>query len=188
MKKVYLIHRWDWGPNDDWRPWLKNELEKIGFSVFSPQMPDPNVPVIGKWVKHIEGMVENLDEETYLIGHSIGCQTILRYLQSVDVPVGGAVFVSGWFNLYNLEDEETKEIAKPWIETPINLEKIKRVLPKSTLIISNNDPYDCLEENIKKFTELGSKIKILDGAGHITEEDGFSELPEALEAILEISK
>lgn len=177
MKRVIIIHRWEGGPNDDWRPWLKTELEKFGYEVLIPEMPDTNTPVIEKWVSHSAEVVGEPDKDTYFVGHSIGCQTILRYLETVNVSVGGAIFVAGWFNLDNLENEEAKKTAKPWITHPINLAKVRQVLPKSTLIISDNDPYNCFEENKKKFEELGSKIIVLHNAGHITAEDGFTELP-----------
>lgn len=181
MKRVFIIHRWSGGPEDDWRPWLKGELEKLGYQVFVPEMPDRDAPVIEKWLKYLSDLVGIADEETYFVGHSIGCQTILRYLENLNKPVGGAVFVSGWFNLKNLEEAETEEIAEPWVKTPIDLEKIKKVLKKSILIISDNDPYNCFEENKKKFAELDSKIIVLHNAGHITQDDGYSELPEVLE-------
>ena len=181
MKRVFIVHRWSGGPSDDWRPWLKSELEKLGYEVFVPEMPDTEVPVIEKWVSHLSQIVGIPDSQTYFVGHSIGCQAILRYLENVNELIGGAVFVAGWFNLENLEDEEVKEIARPWIETAIDLEKIKKVLPKSTLIISDNDPYEAFEENKNRFSLLGSKIIVLHNAGHITEGDGFTELPEVLE-------
>lgn len=180
MKRVFIIHRWSGGPNDDWRPWLKQELEKKGFEVFVPDMPDTEVPVIGKWVDKIGEIVGMPDKDTYFVGHSIGCQAILRYLETIDTPVSGAVFVAGWFNLKNLEDDAVKKIARPWIETPLDFEKIKKVLPKSTLIISDNDPYDCSEENKTGFEKLGSEIKVISAAGHFTEDDGFKKLPEIL--------
>ncbi len=192
MKRVFIIHRWDGGPDDDWRPWLKKELQKLGYEVFVPAMPDTDVPVIGKWVSYLTEIVGKPDSDTYFIGHSIGCQTILRYLETVSESVGppparaggaqagGAIFIAGWFNMKNLEDEEVKEIAQPWIERPIDLKKVKKVLPKSTLIISDNDPYDAFEENKNKFTELGSKIVVVHNAGHFTESDGYTELPEIL--------
>ena len=183
MKRVILVHRWSGGPKDDWRPWLKKELEKLGFRVFVPAMPDSDTPVINKWVSKLYEVVGTPDSETYFVGHSIGCQTILRYLENVNTPVGGAVFVAGWFNLENMETEEEERIAKPWIEIPINLEKVKKVLPKSTLIISDNDPYGAFEENKKKFYELGSKIVVVHNADHFTEEDGFTELPQCLDAL-----
>lgn len=85
--------------------------------------------------------------------------------------------------MQNLEDEETARIAKPWLETPIDLKKVKRVLSKSALVISDNDPYDCYKENVEKFKQLGSKIVTLHNAGHISESDGFTELPQVLEIL-----
>ncbi len=181
MKRVFLLHRWSGGPHDDWRPWLKNELLKLGYDVFVPAMPDTENPVIEKWVDHLAKIVGRPDAETYFIGHSIGNQAILRYLETVDTPVGGAIFVAGWFRLANLEDDDVKRTAEPWMTTPLDLEKVKAVLPRSVLIISDNDSYGFFEENKKRFGELGAKIVVLHGAGHITEDSGYTALPEALE-------
>lgn len=178
MKRGILVHRWAGGPEDDWRPWLKRELEKRGYEVLVPEMPDTETPVIEKWVSHLTSVVGTPDAETYFIGHSIGCQAILRYLETINTEVGGAIFVAGWFNLENLEDDETRAIARPWIETPIDSQKIKQVLPKSALLISDNDPYGAFEENKEKFTQLGCEVAVLHNAGHITSEDGFTEIPE----------
>ncbi len=167
MKRVILVHRWSGSSSDDWRPWLKKELEKRDYKVLVPEMPDTDVPVIEKWVRHLSEVVGTPDSDTYFIGHSIGCQTILRYLETIDTPIGGAIFVAGWFNLENLEDAETKVIAKPWIETPMDIEKIKRVLPKSVLIISEDDPYGAFEENKQKFSEIMTQGIVLPHAGHI---------------------
>lgn len=190
MKRVFIIHQWMAGADGDWRPWLKSELEKNGYEVFVPDMPDIDTPVIEKWVSHLEKIVGVPDKDTYFVGHSIGCQAIMRYLEKLpdNEKVGGAIFVAGWFKLENLEDDETRETAKPWIETPVNFEKIKTVLPKSTLIISDNDPYNAFEENKQRFTEIGSEIIVLHGVGHITTEDGFSELPVVLEELLKMAQ
>lgn len=157
----------------------------MGYKVFCPAMPDTDNPVIEKWVGHLKNIVGTPDKDTYFVGHSIGCQTILRYLETVSDPVGKAVFVAGWFYLENLlenfEDSEAEKIAEPWIKTPIDLAKVRKVLPSSTLIISDNDPLGAFEKNKKKFAELGSKIIVLHNAGHIDKEDGYTKLPEALE-------
>ena len=176
------------GALGDWRPWLKTELEKLGHEVLVPEMPDMDAPVIDKWVGKLAEVVGKPNKDTYFIGHSIGCQTILRYLESIDTEVGGAVFIAGWFNLKNLEDGETEEIAKPWIETLINLEKVKTVLPKSILIISDNDPFDCFEENKQKFSQIMTRGIVIPNAGHLSAEDGFTELPEALSALTSLMK
>lgn len=184
MKRVFIIHRWSGSPLEDWIPWLKGVLEERGYKVSVPEMPDTDNPVIEKWVAHLSKIVGVPDSNTYFIGHSIGCQTVLRYLESLNNPIGGALFVAGWFNLKNLEDDETETLAKPWIETPIDIEKIKKVLPKSTLIISENDPYDAFEENIKRFNKFVTKQVVLKDAGHITDEQE----PEILNQFLELNR
>ncbi len=182
-----MVHRWSGGPEDDWRPWLKAELEQHGYEIHVPSMPDTEVPVIEKWVNHLAQVVGTPDEHTYFIGHSIGCQTILRYLETLSSPIGGAVFVAGWFRLENLEDDEVRAIARPWMETPIDAERIRRVLPKSTLIISENDPFGAFDENVAKFTALNTAVITLPDAGHITAKDGFLEFPTLRDVFLSTS-
>ncbi len=184
MKRVFIIHRWEGGSYDDWRPWLKNELERRDFEVHIPDMPDTEVPVIDKWVNHLSNIVGVPNNETYFIGHSIGCQAIIRYLETINTEVGGALFVAGWFNLENLEDEEVKKIAEPWINNKIDFEKIKLVLPKSILIISENDPYGAFKENTEKFGQIMTHAVVLPNAGHITNE----KQPEILDQFLSLIK
>ena len=52
------------------------------------------------------------------------------------------------------------------------------------MIISDSDPFGCFEENRKKFTKIVTKEIVMHNAGHITAEDGFTELPEALNELV----
>ncbi|MEK7531450.1 MAG: alpha/beta hydrolase, partial [Patescibacteria group bacterium] len=93
-----------------WFPWLKTELEKNGFQVHVPAMPESAEPKIEAWVSHLSKIVGDVDKNTYFVGHSIGCQTILRYLETLpaDKKVGGATFVAGWFTLMNLAGKRVR--------------------------------------------------------------------------------
>lgn len=191
-KRVFIIHRWDGKPTSDWYPWLRKELEIRGLEVIVPEMPNTEEPKIEDWVNHLKGIVGVADKNTYFIGHSIGCQTIMRYLEILDknIKVGGALFVAGWFYLKNLESKEVEEIAKPWLKTPIDLNKVKNSLNYLTIILSENDPYNYKEENRNKFEkELGAdKTIVLKNKGHFTEDEGITELPSALNSVLELAK
>lgn len=180
MKRVIIVHGWGGNPEEGWFPWLKKELESRGYRVSVPPMPDSDNPKIESWVRHLSKIVGKPDENTFFVGHSIGCQAILRYLETIDTKVGGAVFVAGWFKLENLENEEEEEIAHPWVANRMDLKKIKTVLPKSTLIISDNDPYGAFDENQEDFRRISSEIKVLHLADHINGESGHFQLPEAL--------
>ena len=88
-------------------------------------MSEPAEPKIEAWVSRLSRIIGVVDENTYFIGHSIGCQTILRCLEKLpdNAKVGGAVFVASWFTLTNVDTDEEKETARPWLETPIDFEK-----------------------------------------------------------------
>lgn len=188
MKRVFIIHGWGGHPNEHWSPWLKRELEKRGFSVETPQMPDTDNPSIEQWVPFLAKLVGKPDKETYFIGHSIGCQTIMRYLEKIKEPVGGVVFVAGWVKLKGLETPEEEHIAKPWLEAPIDFGKIKRAAKNFVAFFSDDDPFVPLDDT-KVFKEkLGAKIIVEKNKGHYTMETKISEVPAVLQAILEISR
>ena len=186
QKRVFIIHGWDGSPNEGWFPWLKKELENKGFSVRVPAMPKPEKPKIENWVNYLSKKVGRPDKNTYFVGHSIGCQTILRYLETLpsDKKAGGAVFVAGWFTLKNLETKEEKEISKPWLEVPINFKKIKKHTNKFVAIFSDNDPFVPISNKNLFKKRLNAKIIIEHKKGHF---DGSDNIPGALKAVLYIS-
>ena len=143
QKRVFIVHRWEGNSNSDWYTWIKLELENRGFIVEIPDMPNTLNPKIDEWVPYIKSLVKNPDKNTFFIGHSIGCQTIIRYLSSLDnnIKIGGVLFVAGWFNIKYFEDEATESLAKPWLEDNIDFSKVKNILNKSTAIFSDDDIY-----------------------------------------------
>ncbi len=115
-KRIFIIHGWDGYPEEGIFPWLKKELQDKGFEVFNPSMPDPKRPKMETWVQYLSEQIGEPDKNTFLFGHSIGFQTILRYLESLpsDKKIGGAVALAGWVNLTDeaFEDEEDKKTGK----------------------------------------------------------------------------
>jgi hypothetical protein len=190
-KRVFIIHGWDGYPEENWFPWLKKELESKGFEVYVPQLPDSGIPRIQKWIPKLAETVGNADEQTYFIGHSLGCQTIARYLESLpkNIKVGGAVFVAGFFKrLTGPEDEPgVPETDRHWLDTPLDLEKVKSHLPKSIAIFSDNDPYVPLDNQDDFRDKLGSRIIIEHNMYHFSKSHGITQLPIALESLLNIA-
>ncbi len=189
-KRVFIIHGWEGYPEEGWFPWLKKQLEQKDFEVFVPAMPNTDEPKIEEWVPFLSDLVGEPDEDTYFVGHSIGCQAILRYLETLEnKKIGGAIFVAGWFHLINLEGPEEEEIAKPWIEKQVDFEKIKNTSNNFVAIFSDNDEWVPLSDKDIFEKELGAKIIIEHGKGHfIGGDDGITELPIVLESILKMSK
>lgn len=191
QKRVFIVHGWDSYPEEGCFPWLKKELESRGFIVKNPAMPEPLKPQIKTWVDYLRKQVGVPDENTILFGHSIGAQTILRYLESLpkDTKIGGAVLLAGWVHLNDeaYEVDEDVEIAKPWLETLINWSEIKPRAIKFIAIFSDDDPLIPFSDS-KIFADmLGAKIITEHGKGHFRDSDGIKELPSALESVLEIA-
>ena len=180
-KRVFIVHGWDGYPEEGWFPYLKKELEAKGFLVSIPQMPDAGNPRIFNWVPALADAVGDPDENTYLIGHSMGCQTIARYLESLPEgkKIGGAVFVAGFFKrLTGLEDDmDVQETDRHWLTTPLDLDKVKIHLPKATAIFSDNDPFVPLDNQDDFRDKLFANIIIEHHKGHfIGPTDNITEL------------
>ena len=190
-KRIFLVHGWGGAPHHGWFPWLKWELEAKGLDVIVPQLPDANVPRIANWVPALAAAVGTADEQTYFVGHSLGCQTIARYLETLpdDIKVGGAVFVAGFFKrLTGLEDdEEVRDVASEWLDTPLDLARVKTHLPKSVAIFSDDDYYVPLDNQDEFRDELDSEIIVEHSMGHFSgDRDGTTELPVVLTALEKI--
>lgn len=191
-RRLIIVHGWDGYPEEGWFPWLKEKCEALGFKVTVPAMPEANEPRIYNWVPKLAEVVGTADKYTYLVGHSIGCQTIARYLETLpaDVKIGGAVFVAGYFKkVTGLELEEgdvevVKEIVSHWMDSPLDLQKVKSHLNKSMAIFSDDDPF-VPPENQDEFKNIfGSEIFVQHHKGHFSgPTDGVKKLPVVLKSI-----
>jgi uncharacterized protein len=180
-KRVYIIHGWEGYPEEGWRPWLKNELEKKGFEVFVPAMPDTKHPKADAWLSHLKKLVGKPDEDCYFIGHSLGCITILRYLESIKENIGGAIFVAGFTSNLGYEDIGT------FFTKPIEWKKIESHCKKFVAIHSDNDPYVSLHYGDLFKKNLGANVIVEHNMKHFSGDDGIIKLPVVLDQLLKIS-
>lgn len=188
QRRIFVVHGWDAAPDREWFPWLRGQLEKHGFEVIIPAMPDTEHPVIDAWVETLSAVVGPLRESDIFIGHSIGCQTILRLLQRQESSVAGLICVAGWFTLRNLENDEEERIARPWVETPIDFAAVSRVVRRTIAIFSDTDPYVELASNQEVFErQLGAAIIVEHDKGHFSETNGIYELPVVRDMVLQLA-
>lgn len=183
VKRAFLIHGWEGYPEEGWLPWLKNELEKKGFKVFIPAMPDTNHPKMDAWVEHLIKTVGAPDEDCFFVGHSLGCIAILRYLETLEENqrIGGVVLIAGFS-----DDLKFKELSSFFVEH-INWIKINSHCGKFVSIHSDNDPYVPLGYGDVFKEELNAELVIKHNMKHFSGDDGITELPVALDSILKMS-
>ena len=185
-KRAFLIHGWGGSPEEGWRPWLKTELEKMGFNVFVPAMPDTENPKMDRWTSHLTKIVGNPDEDCYFIGHSLGCITILRYLETLEKSekIGGAILVAGFSDSLG----PGYEALNNFFTKPVDWEKINSHCKNFVAIHSDNDSAVPLKYADGFVKHLNAEVIIQHNMGHFGGDDGITELPIVLNSILKISE
>lgn len=185
MKRAIIVHCWSGYPEYCWYPNAKQELEKASFEVRVPAMPDTDAPNLGKWLPKLKEIISKPDKDLYLIGHSIGCATIMRYLESLTPgeKIGGAVFVAGFTDK---PDAKKYPEIQNFFTTPINYEKIKSHCSRFVAIASDNDPYVPLREADALKENLGAEVIAKHEMEHF--EADCIELPDVTQAVLKLAK
>jgi len=178
MKRLFIVHGWGGSSQESLIAWLGKVGVEAGFETVVLDMPNTNVPTIDAWTKHLEDTVYYVDQDTYFVGHSIGCQAILRYLEmNKGSQLGGAIFIAPWLQVTGLDTQEEQDIARPWVDRPIDFASIRAMGGKFTTIFSDNDTFVPLEINKTAFEKaLNPKVIIEQGKGHFSAEDGVTSL------------
>lgn len=181
-KRVIIVHGYTGYPEKNWFPWLRTELEKLGVTVTVPAMPNTEAPNFNEWLPHLQQVVGTPDSDTYLVGHSLGCPTILRLLESLPdgQRVGGVVLVAGFAEPIHLTELDGFTVDS-W-----NDEKIKQATNKIVLINSDNDEHIPLVMGERMHDRFGAELIVLHDAGHVNEKSGHSEVPFVLDELKKI--
>ena len=186
MKHAVIVHGFKGKPETNWKPWLKEQLEAQGFKVDVPTMPNTDHPIASEWVSKLAGTVGEPTRDTYLVGHSLGCITILRYLETLkpDQRIGGAVFVAGFgerFKKYRSGNHDT------FFDHDLDWQRIRGRCAAFVAIHSEDDP-GVEPEQLQVFERnLGAKAILMQGMGHFGSADGMYEVPRVRDELLAIA-
>lgn len=176
--KIIMIHGWRGFPREGWFPWLKKELEK-GVRVEIPRMPNAEKPKLEQWLRVLDSLVAG-DEEIILMGHSLGCRTILKFAE--ENKVHGMILVAG------RTGKSFFKILDNFYEKPVQWKRVRRNCKHIVGIYSDNDPVVSLSNANELKKKLGARIIIEHGKGHMGEDSGVKRLESVLQAVLDMLK
>ncbi len=185
MNRAFIIHGWEGKPEEGWFPWLENTLEKEGWQVSVPAMPHPILPTLPDWLATLSGVVGKPDEHCYFIGHSLGCITILKYLETLpeNQKVGGVIMVAGFAGHL----KHKIKLLQPFYKDKLNWPKVKAQAKAFVAIGSKRDDLIHIESLDEFQTKLGAKVIIDNNWLHFSGVEGITELPEVLNSLRELS-
>ncbi|MEK7095912.1 MAG: alpha/beta hydrolase [Patescibacteria group bacterium] len=183
--KAVILHGTDATHTKNWFPWLKTELEKLGYEVWVPDLPGAKQPNVERYNKFLLGSGWDF-QDNLVIGHSAGAVEVLALLENlpdgikVDTAIMVAVFKGdlGWDVLKDLKDLN------------FDYEKIKQKAKKFIVIHSDDDPYCPLEGAKEIASALNAEMIIMSGMKHFSKKTDprLVKFPELLEIIKEKGK
>jgi uncharacterized protein len=179
MKKdIIILHGTGGTPEGNWFPWLKNEMESQGSSVYIPKFPTPENQSVKSWCRALDVQAPRFGKDTILIGHSCGAVYLLHILEVLKQPVAKSIFVSGFIE--KLGNEYYDNLNADFINHNFNWEKIKNNAGKITLFHGDNDPYVPLSVAQKLADHLETRMIIIKNGGHLNAESGYTKFEELL--------
>lgn len=172
-KQVFIVHGFGASPKSNWFLWLQKELQKQGVEAKILSLPNPNDPNLQEWKDTIKKEVQ-FNENSYLVGHSLGCISILQTLQDLKEgsKLAGIVLVSG-FNESLPILPQLDSFTKP----PLNWNKIINASKHRVVISARDDEIvpTQLSDNLAK--NLQATFIQTQNGGHFMDKEGFTKMP-----------
>ncbi len=182
MKKAALLHGTDGTPQSAWLPWLKKELEKAGYEVWVPALPNNHTPNRQVYNDFLLGNDWDFTDNI-IIGHSSGAVSVLNLLADKRCPkINTAVMVGAWAHM----DGTELDFAQFKDTFPPNGFDFTTIINKAKILLfihGDNDPYCPLEQAKLLAQNTKSDIVIIPNGGHLNRDAGYDEFPELLEIL-----
>jgi len=175
MKRVVLLHGNGGGSGkDQWFPYIKRELEKIGIECIAPDLPDAELARRQFWFPYFSDTL-HLGPNDVVVGHSSGALAILNYAE--DHKLGASVLVGVYHTDLGYEDEKNSG----YFDTPWQWDNIKANQEWTAIFASTDDPFIPINEPKYIRDKLGSEYFEFTNQGHFgLEKTPKLEFPELL--------
>ncbi|BAU39859.1 hypothetical protein APT_10115 (plasmid) [Acetobacter pasteurianus NBRC 101655] len=180
VEQYVIIHGYMANPQAHWFPWLATELKKTGAAVTVPAMPSPFEPKLDEWLATVKATVSPLKGKVTLIGHSLGCITLLRHLMSCPETekISGYVLVSGFDRTLS-----TLPALSSFTEETLDYDALRNRFPFRVSLFSDNDSIVYPKVSRDLAVSFDTEQIEIPAGGHFLDREGFTQLPALLKVI-----
>lgn len=182
---MFILHGTGGHPEENWFPWLKSELEQKGYEVTVPAFPNPDKPLLQPWLEEFEKYKDKINEDTILIGHSLGGMFLLRILERLNQPIKAAIIVSGSAGVKPIKFYEGDYNFSNGFD--FDWDKIKLNAKNFIVFHSDNDPYISLGNGELIAEKLGVDLAFISNAGHFNKDAGYTKFEELLTEVINLT-
>lgn len=194
--KFVLFHGSFGSPGSNWLPELKDKLESLGQVAIAPTFPvdtwehvtkaGPTVPSarqnVANWLSAFDDVYKTFQpgEKLCFVGHSLGPLFILHVVEKYALSLDSAIFVSPFLCTLN-RSWQIDHVNKSFYRSDFDFKTLKKRIPTSYVLYSNNDPY-VSEDYSKQFgLKLGSSMIMVNEAGHMNSDVHLYQFPLVLD-------
>jgi len=194
--KALVIHGIAGDSNDNWFPWFKPLLEQRGYEVIIPDLPNPNNPTLAEWTTALKKLGITKKDRLTIVAHSLGAPAAIEFIKQNKLPVEKLILVAptakeqgekNWKNLRETGYAHAEKVIKSFNKANEGLEGIEKLVEKSVLYLSDNDPFVPLAV-AKSYEALDPKIEVFKNHGHFNSGAGILEFPKILDEFPIIEK
>lgn len=179
MKRAVLLHGTDGTPDGGWRPYVKAELEKRGYEVWVPALPNNHTPNMQAYNDFLLGGQWDF-KDNLVIGHSSGAVQVLNLLMDARCPkVETIVPVGAWAHMEET-DLDYEQFKDTFPKQGFDFGLIKSKCDNILFLHGDNDPYCPLEQAKWLAAQLGSDIVVIPNGGHLGGDDGYGPFPQLI--------
>ena len=184
MANVLILHGTANTSHGNWFPWLTKELEKRGYDVWSPDLPQADRPDEERYLNFIFANKKwKFTPETIIVGHSSGGVAALKLLQRL--PRG--VVIDRCFTIGAFTNTHGLDSIAGLFRKPFDFGEIKKHAKKFIVFHSDDDPHVPIDDANELQKSLSAEFIFIPGQGHFNLEKGqqYAAFPKLLEKIVQ---
>lgn len=181
MAHFILIHGAYGSRDENWFPWLRLELHRLGQHVHIPEFPTPEGQSLDSWMRAFKNYRRYLKPDTVLIGHSLGPAFILSLLEGLKKPVRASFMIAGFIGKLGIS--EFDGLNTTFTDREFDWKAIRKNCGKFRFIASRNDPYVPVEKVRQLAKLVKRRPRVIKDAGHFNEECRFRQFEALLKEI-----
>jgi predicted alpha/beta hydrolase family esterase len=166
-------------PPEHWQHQLADALRERGEHVSYPGLPDPDAPSLEVWRAELERLLAELPAgERVVVCHSLACLLWIGHAAAVAQagPVDRVALVSPPLA------ERLPLAGAAFGLGSLDAGAVRRASRRRPLVLAGSeDPYNPPGAGPTYAEPLGAELVVLEGAGHITPDEGYGAWPAMLD-------
>ena len=171
--RLFVVHGYQAQVDSHWFQWLCQQFPDVETHIVA--LPDPHHPQLSAWLSALQAAIGQVDEQTVIVAHSLGCVTTLRFLseQTEAAALGGLVLVAGFAEpLVNLPE------LNGFNREALHWSAVKKHSRNSLVMLSEDDTVVAPEATERLANALHAPLLRLNHRGHFMRQNGCDTLPE----------